>query len=143
MAKRKTRMGSAEVAAAYTERRKEEKAVLQKAKEDAGKGGFPKRKPTYANQEGLDTLHVIESCRWPSEEQLDKYAELNQDKKSRRPGKPKKVRPVEFPLMDEIDDVTRNRMLIAASLKLQTVKSMPGFVFTRTYNHKNRPITFV
>ena len=117
--------------------------VKQKALEDAGKGGFPKRKPTYSDVEGLATLHVVESCRWPSEEQLVKYAELNQDKKSRRPGKPKKVRPVEFPLMDEIDDVTRNRMLIASSLKIQPVKRAPGFILTRTYNHKNRIITFV
>ena len=143
--KRKMRMGSKDVATAYTAAKAQRRHAGQVKREEAGKGGYPKRKPNYARREQLETLIIVENNLWPTDDQLVKYAEMNQDKKvRRRPSKAKKnLRPVEFPLMDEISDVTRNRMLIAASLKLQPVKRMPGFILSRTYNHKGRPITFV
>jgi hypothetical protein len=142
--KRKTRMGNRDVAVAYTVAKAQRRHDRQVALEEKGKGGHKKRKPDYDRRAELEYLWVEELNRWPEDTQLDAYAEMNQEKKpkgGRR--RPKPIRPVEFPLMDEIDDVTRNRMLIAASLKLQPVKRMPGFIFVRTYNHKKRPITFV
>ena len=141
---RKTRIGNGDVAKAATLKRKEKRAAKQALLEADGKGGFPKRKPAYDRPEQLRTLVLVDQNRWPDDDQLQKYAELNQDKKRRGViKKAKKPRVDHFPLMDELDPVTRNRMLIAASLKLQPVKRQPGFVLTRTYNHKQRPITFV
>lgn len=143
--KRLTRMGSKDVAKAFTLKRKEARIQKQLALEGAGNGGLHKRKPSYARPDALQALQVVEANRWPDDEQLVKYHELNQDKKKtggRR--KPRKnLPPVEFPLMDEINPVIRNRMLIAASLKVKEVKRLPGFILQRTYNHKKRPITFV
>jgi len=141
--KRKMRKGSVDVATAYTEAKKQRRHDRQLALEEAGKGGFKKRKPNYARREQLQTLHIVEANRWPDDDQLVKYAEMNQDKKVRRGGKPAKPREDVFPLMEELSTEIRNRILIAASLKVQPVKRNPGYCLVRTYNHKGRPITFV
>jgi hypothetical protein len=143
--KRKLRKGSKDVAIAYTKAKAQRRHDKQIELEEAGKGGFNKRKPNYSRRAELEALQIVEQNRWPDDDQLVMYHELNTAKKpgGNRSRKPIKPRVEIFPLMDEISDVTRNRMLIAASLKMQPVKRSPGWILSRTYNHKKRVITFV
>ena len=82
--------------------------------------------------------------RWPDKDTEDLYFALNTAKKQR--GAPaKRIKPpaMEFPLMESLSDETRKKILLASSLEVKKVKRHPGWVLSRVYNLKNRPIEFI
>jgi len=83
--------------------------------------------------------------RWPSNDQEQKYFELNMLKKQRGRANPKRIKPreVTFPLLHEVNPAMLKKILLAASIKLKSVKRDPGFVLIRQYNLGNRPLEFI
>lgn len=133
--KRKARMGSKEVATAYT-------AAAKLRREGKNR---KRRGPATEDEFGLRYLKDQANDRWPEDRQCDLYFELNTTKKA--VGRPSRgrIKPptVEFALLESIDARTLDILLTAASLKVKRVKRNPGWVLQRTYNLKNRPIQII
>ena len=138
---RKSRMGSAAVAKARTEELKEKRAHRRNMR--------GRKSPVVANFPGLLFIRHQDEHRWPTAMTEDKYAEMNKDRKFRkpRPGPEKKIKPATmgFTLLDAVIDKGKalQTLLTAASLQLQKVRRYPGYVLIRTYNLKNRPIEII
>jgi hypothetical protein len=81
--------------------------------------------------------------RWPDQATEQKYFELNIDKKQRnRPATRKKQLDLFFPLLESVRPDVLARILLCSSLEVKKVRRYPGWILSRTYNLKNRPIDF-
>lgn len=100
-------------------------------------------KTDFLNRQKLD--------RWPTQEQEQKYFELNTDKKNRNNRPAKRIKPPVFGFAlleqamgdnDPLKAMTINKLLICSSLKIKRVRRYPGWILQRTYNLKNRVLDF-
>jgi hypothetical protein len=108
---------------------------------------FNSRKRPVQDHAGVAYLRFRDRTpRFPDEDQLRKYHELNIDKKHVSHGKRKAPPDLRFNFMEAaaLNSAKEvNRLLVAASLKIKRVRRFPGWVLQRTYNHGKRPITII
>ena len=106
-----------------------------------------RREAVHVNAAISDFVRKQANRRWPTKEQVETYFKMNTDKRANRgrAGGRARIAPreVTFPLLHEINAKVLNTILVAASLKIKKVRRDPGFVLTRTYNLKNRPVVFI
>jgi len=120
-------------------RSKKESSGARKVRADKG---ISKRRGKVV--EG-DIGYIKNPNRWPSEDQLVKYAEMNQEKKPRGGSRRKKPMDVFFPLLEQaVGDnqphkaKTVGYLLTCAALKVARVRRYPGWITQRTYDLKNQ-----
>lgn len=114
-------------------------------RKEARKGkNLKSTKRAIANRAGFEQIQNECSRRFPSKESEETYAALNMVKqpRGRRGGKGQKKPEFFFPLLESLPTDQIRKVLLCSSLELKAVKRYPGWILSRTYNLKNRVLSF-
>ena len=103
-----------------------------------------KKKKVITNRAAYQMVTHMQADRWPTSNQEDVYHQLNSGRNSKsRPGSRIMPRVMEFPLIESVKFEVIDKLLTAASLRLQRVKRYPGWYIQTVYNLKDRPIQII
>lgn len=127
-----------------------EARTLQNKARRVGKNFNRRTRLPAGDGAGYDFIKTQAGLRWPDENTRARAQSFALGKEKEPTGKKKKraTRPMPsgFPLIENLMGTcpgALHKLLVASSLQIKKVRRYPGYVLSRTYNLKDRPIEII